>query len=475
MCSSKMAAQVFRKLLLTKSPIQCKFTLDFYRYGCIRNISLSTHLSAAKPGPPGGGKETYKRDKPHLNIGTIGHVDHGKTTLTSAITKVMADKKMASFLKYEDIDKDPAEKARGITINAAVISYETENRHYGHVDCPGHHDYIKNMITGAAQMDGCILVVAATDGTMPQTREHLILAKQIGIEKIVVFINKVDVADAEMVDLVEMEVRDLLTEIGFDGVNTPIVAGSALSALNGEKDDIGKDKVTELLAIADEYIPLPERDLDKPFSLPIESAITITGRGLVVTGKLDQGVIKKGDEAELIGFGKKQKVNITGIEMFRQMLDRGEAGDQMGCLLRGMKKDDVRRGMVLSKPGLYQLRNKFDAQVYLLKPEEGGRNKPFLPYFQCLMFNRSFSVSTSIEIPDREMMMPGEDTRVTFNLYSEMALNKGDRFTLRDGSRTIGYGVITDFHANIDIAKFFEDVKMKKKAAKKAAEAAEQA
>lgn len=321
-------------------------------------------------------------------------------------------------------------------------------------------------------MDGCILVVAATDGTMPQTREHLILAKQIGIEKLVVFINKADIADAEMIELVEMEVRDLLTEIGFDGAETPIITGSALSALNSEKPELGREKVKELLANVDSYIPNPVRDLDKPFSLPVETALTITGRGVVVTGKLDQGTIKKGDEAELIGFDKKQKVNITGIEMFRQMLDRGEAGDQMGCLLRGIKKEDVRRGMVLSKPGLYNLHNKIEAQIYLLKKEEGGRNRPFLPFFQGLMFNRSFSVATYLEIPDREMIMPGEDTTAHFTLFSKMALAKGDRFTLRDGQHTLGYGVITNFLPNVDVEKFKEDIKREKKAAKKAAEAA---
>lgn len=321
-------------------------------------------------------------------------------------------------------------------------------------------------------MDGCILVVAATDGTMPQTREHLILAKQIGIQNIVVFINKADAADNEMIELVEMEVRDLLTEIGFDGGNTPIIAGSALKALNNEDPEIGRDKVKELLNTVDDYLPLPERNLDKPFSMPVESVLLITGRGVVVTGKLDQGVIKKGDEAEIIGYDKRIKTTISGIEMFRQLLDRGEAGDQMGCLLRGTKKEAVRRGMVLSKPGLHGLHNKIEAQIYLLKEEEGGRNKPFLPHQAPLLYNRSFAIAASLEIPDREMVMPGEDTKVHFTLFNQMALDLGDRFTIRDGNRTLGYGVISKFFDNVDITVYLEGVKAQKKAAKKAKEAA---
>ncbi|XP_045166646.2 elongation factor Tu-like [Mercenaria mercenaria] len=470
-----MAAHVFRKLIATNnSAFSIKLSHDIYKYVCRRQICMSASIFQ-KPGPPSASKGTFKRDKPHLNIGTIGHVDHGKTTLTAAITRVLADDKMAKYMKYDEIDRAPDEKARGITINAAVINYETEKRHYGHVDCPGHHDYIKNMITGAAQMDGCILVVAATDGTMPQTREHLILAKQIGIEKLVVFINKADAADAEMIDLVEMEVRDLLTEIGFDGENTPVIAGSALKAMNDEDPAIGREKVKELLKNVDEYIPLPPRDLDKPFSLPIESVMVITGRGVVVTGKLDQGIIKKGDEGEVIGFDKKIKTTITGIEMFRQLLDRGEAGDQMGCLLRGLKKEDLRRGMVLAKPGLYKPHNKIEAQIYLLKKEEGGRDKPFLPYFNSMMYNRSFSVTASLEIPDREMIMPGEDTTVHFTLGYKMGLALGDRFTIRDGSRTLGYGVVTKFLENVDIHQYQEMIKAKRKADRKAKEAAGEA
>lgn len=463
---------MLRKVFFTNKPaFSCTVINSIYSYG--RNRSICTLVSLyQKAGQPGATKATFKRDKPHMNIGTIGHVDHGKTTLTAAITRVLSDEHMAKFMKYDEIDKAPDEKARGITINAAVVDYETENRHYGHVDCPGHHDYIKNMITGAAQMDGCILVVAATDGTMPQTREHLILAKQIGIQKLVVFINKADVADDEMLELVEMEVRDLLNEIGFDGDNTPIVSGSALKALNDENPELGKEKVKELLAKVDEYIPLPERNLDKPFSLPVENVMTITGRGVVVTGKLDQGVIKRGDDAEVVGFNKKLKTTVTGIEMFRQLLERGEAGDQMGCLVRGLKKEELRRGMVLSKPGLYDLHNKIEAQVYLLKKEEGGRDRPYLPYFSSIMYNRSFSVSASLEIPDREMVMPGEDTRVVFTLNFEMPLLLGDRFTIRDGNRTLGYGVITKFLDNVNYDEFAEMVKTKKKAAKKAKEAA---
>ncbi|WAR25127.1 EFTU-like protein [Mya arenaria] len=466
-----MASHVFRKLfLLNKSPVSAQYGANV----CIRNLCVSATLRFATPGPPVAGKATFKRDKPHINIGTVGHVDHGKTTLTAAITKVLEEKKMAKFMKYEDIDKNPEEKARGITINATVVDYETDSRHYGHVDCPGHADYIKNMITGAAQMDGCILVVAATDGTMPQTREHLILAKQIGIKKLVVFINKADAADAEMLELVEMEIRELLTEIGFDGDNTPIVCGSALNCLNGENPTLGKEKVLELLKHVDEYIPLPQRDLDKDFSLPVEGVVNITGRGVVITGKLDQGVIKKGDACEVIGYDKKLKSSIQGIEMFRQLLDRGEAGDQMGCLVKGIKKEEVRRGMVLCKPGLYDLHNYVESQLYLLKPEEGGRTKPILPFQQLMMYNKSFAMAATSEIPHRDMVMPGEDTAVRFVLGHGMPVTEGDRFTLRDGKGTIGYGVITSLLERRDLAEFEKVKKERKKARKAAAEAEEQ-
>lgn len=320
-------------------------------------------------------------------------------------------------------------------------------------------------------MDGCILVVAATDGTMPQTREHLILAKQIGIKKLVVFINKADAVDTEMIELVEMEIRELLNELGFDGDNTPTVYGSALNALNGENPALGREKVMELLNHVDDYIEMPVRDLDKDFCMPIEGALVVTGRGVVVTGKLDQGRIRKGDECEVVGFDKKLKAQITGIEMFRQMLDIGEAGDQMGCLLKGIKKTDVRKGMVLCKPGLYGLNNKIEAQFYLLKPDEGGRQKPLLPFQQTVLFNKSFSVSTHLEIPDREMIMPGEDTKAVFVLFNGMAVGVGDRFTIRDGKSTVGYGVVTNVLPNIDLKKYEADRKAQKKKEKKAKEA----
>lgn len=322
-------------------------------------------------------------------------------------------------------------------------------------------------------MDGCILVVAATDGTMPQTREHLILAKQIGIKKLVVFINKADAVDTEMIELVEMETRELLTNLGFDGDNTPVVVGSALNALNDENPDLGSKKIHELLNYVDDYIEMPVRDLDKDFSLPVEGVLVVTGRGVVVTGKLDQGRIKKGDECEIIGYDKKLKASIIGIEMFRQMLDQGEAGDQMGCLLKGVKKTDIRRGMVLCKPGLYGLHNKIEAQLYLLKPTEGGKSKPLLPYQQNILFNKSFSITTHLEIPDRNMIMPGEDTKAHFVLFNGMAVAVGDRFTLRDGKTTVGYGVITKLLPNVDIEHYNEERKLARRAEKKAKEAKE--
>lgn len=320
-------------------------------------------------------------------------------------------------------------------------------------------------------MDGCILVVAATDGTMPQTREHLILAKQIGIKKLVVFINKADAVDQEMIELVDMEIRELLTELGFDGEGTPVVCGSALNALNDENPSLGRDKVKELLNHVDDYIEMPVRDLDKEFSMPVEGVVVITGRGVVVTGKLDQGRIKKGDECEIIGYDKKLKATVAGIEMFRQMLDQGEAGDQMGCLVKGVKKTDVRRGMVLCKPGLYGLRNKVEAQIYLLKPEEGGRTKPLLPFQQTVLYNKSFSISTHLEIPDRDMIMPGEDTKANFILFQGMAVTDGDRFTLRDGKSTVGYGVVTKVLENADLKKLKDERREQKRQAKKAKEA----
>lgn len=421
-------------------PSLAKVTIDTL-HGTRRTFLTSAFRYAAPP----AAKKVFSRSKPHVNIGTIGHVDHGKTTLTAAITKVLSDDhKLTQFMRYEDIDKTPEEKARGITINATLVEYETDARHYGHVDCPGHADYIKNMITGTAQMDGAILVVAATDGTMPQTREHLLLAKQIGIQKLVIFINKADAADKEMLDLVEMEVRELLTEFGYDGDNTPIITGSALCTLEGREDQIGANKVRELLKAIDTYIPLPVRDLDKPFFMPIESIFSILGRGTVVSGKVERGVIKKGDDCEIMGFDKVWKTTITGIEMFKKQLERAEAGDQLGALIRGVKRDDLRRGFVLGKPGSISMHNHFEAQIYLLSKEEGGRSKPFTPFFQTQMFCATWDSPALLEIPDKDLIMPGEDARVVMNLRKKMVLEKGTRFTFRDGTGTLGYGVVTN-------------------------------
>uniref|UniRef100_A0A8W7PGL9 Elongation factor Tu, mitochondrial n=1 Tax=Anopheles coluzzii TaxID=1518534 RepID=A0A8W7PGL9_ANOCL len=366
-------------------------------------------------------KEVFKRDKPHCNVGTIGHVDHGKTTLTAAITKVLADKDLAESKKYTDIDNAPEEKARGITINVAHIEYQTENRHYGHTDCPGHADYIKNMITGTAQMDGAILVVAATDGAMPQTREHLLLAKQIGVNHIVVFINKVDAADQEMVDLVEMEIRELMSEMGFDGDNVPVIKGSALCALEGREPEIGANAVMKLLEEVDKYVPTPVRELDKPFLLPVESVHSIPGRGTVVTGRLERGTLKKGQECEFVGYNKVIKSTITGIEMFHKILEEAHAGDQLGALVRGIKRDDIKRGMVMCKPGTMKANDNFEAQ----------------------MFSRTWDCATQVQIPGKDMIMPGEDAKLQLRLMRPMVLEQGQRFTLRDGHITLGTGVVT--------------------------------
>ncbi|XP_040047343.2 elongation factor Tu, mitochondrial [Gasterosteus aculeatus] len=397
-------------------------------------------------------KKTYSREKPHVNIGTIGHVDHGKTTLTAAITKVLAEAGGANFKKYEDIDNAPEEKARGITINASHVEYTTANRHYAHTDCPGHADYVKNMITGTAQMDGCILVVAATDGQMPQTREHLLLARQIGIEHVVVFINKADaVEDKEMVELVEIEIRELLTEFGYDGENTPVVVGSALCALENREPELGVNAVMNLLEVVDSYIPLPKRELEKPFLLPIEGVYSIPGRGTVVTGTMERGIIKKGDECEFVGHNRSFKSVVTGIEMFHKSLDRAEAGDNLGALVRGLKREDLRRGMVLCKPGSIKPHQNIKAQVYVLSKEEGGRHKPFVTNFMPVMFSLTWDMACGVTLPkDKEMVMPGEDTALMLTLRQPMVVEKGQRFTLRDGNKTIGTGLVTELLANTD-------------------------
>ena len=383
-------------------------------------------------------KEKYDRSKPHVNIGTIGHVDHGKTTLTAAITKLFGN-----FVAYEDIDKAPEERERGITINTSHVEYQTEKRHYAHVDCPGHADYVKNMITGAAQMDGAILVIAATDGPMAQTREHILLARQVGVPKMVVFLNKCDmVDDPELLDLVEMEVRELLNSYGFDGDNTPIIRGSALKALEG--DPAYEDKIMELMDAVDEWIPTPERDTDKPFLMSIEDVFTITGRGTVVTGRVERGTLKLNEEVEIVGIKDTRKTIVTGIEMFRKQLDFAQAGDNAGVLLRGITRDEVERGQVLAKPGTVTPHTKFEAEVYVLSKEEGGRHTPFFSNYRPQFYFRTTDVTGVIELPEgTEMVMPGDNTRMTVELIHPIAIEQGTKFSIREGGRTVGSGVVS--------------------------------
>ena len=389
-------------------------------------------------------KEKFERTKPHVNVGTIGHVDHGKTTLTAAITKVLAKQGYAEEKDFDAIDNAPEEKERGITINTAHVEYETEKRHYAHIDCPGHADYVKNMVTGAAQMDGAILVVAATDGPMPQTREHILLARQVNVPAIVVFLNKVDlVDDEEMLELVEMEVRDLLSQYEFDGDNAPVIHGSALGALNGEPK--WEEKVIELMNAVDEYIPTPQRDIDKPFLMPVEDVFSITGRGTVATGRIETGVITTGEEVEIVGLGLQKKTVVTGVEMFRKILDRGEAGDNVGLLLRGIDKKEIKRGMVLAKPGSITPHTKFKAEVYILKKEEGGRHTPFHNNYRPQFYLRTLDITGTVKLPDGiEMVMPGDNVTIEVELIYPVALNKGLRFAIREGGRTIGAGQIID-------------------------------
>ena len=389
-------------------------------------------------------KEKFDRSKPHVNIGTIGHVDHGKTTLTTAITKVLAEKGLSEAKDFDSIDSAPEEKERGITINTAHVEYQTETRHYAHVDCPGHADYVKNMVTGAAQMYGAILVVAATDGPMPQTREHILLARQVGVPKIVVFMNKCDlVDDPELLDLVEMEVRDLLSSYEYDGDNTPVIRGSALAGLNGEASGI--KNVEDLMDAVDTWIPLPPRDVDKDFLMPIEDVFSITGRGTVATGRIETGVIHTSDPVDIIGMGaEKLKSVVTGVEMFRKILDEGKAGDNVGLLLRGIDKDEIRRGMVIAKPGSVHPHKKFEATVYVLKKEEGGRHTPFGNRYRPQFYFRTTDVTGEITLPEgREMVMPGDNLTITVELISEIALNENLRFAIREGGRTVGSGQVT--------------------------------
>src|SRR6266704_473699 len=388
-------------------------------------------------------KEAFKRDKPHVNVGTIGHVDHGKTTLTAAITMVLAKKGMAEVRAYESIDNAPEEKERGITINTAHVEYSSDKRHYAHVDCPGHADYVKNMITGAAQMDGAILVVSAVDGPMPQTREHILLARQVNVPAIVVFLNKCDlVDDAELLDLVELEVRELLSKYEYPGDDIPVIRGSALKAIAGEKPWVAK--VEELLTALDKSIPVPKREVDKPFLMPVEDVFSITGRGTVATGRIDRGKIKVGEEVEMVGFGTDKKTVVTGVEMFRKLLDDGQAGDNVGLLLRGVEKHEVERGMVLAKPGSIKPHTQFEAEVYVLTKEEGGRHTPFFKGYRPQFYFRTTDVTGSVELPAGvEMVMPGDNTKMTIELITPIAMEEQLRFAIREGGRTVGAGVVT--------------------------------
>ena len=391
-------------------------------------------------------KEKFDRSKPHVNVGTIGHVDHGKTTLTAAITKILAAKGTASFVAFDQIDKAPEERERGITIATAHVEYSTEKRHYAHVDCPGHADYVKNMITGAAQMDGAILVVAATDGPMPQTREHILLARQVGVPAMVVALNKVDAADPDLLELVEMEIRELLSSYQFPGDEIPIVRISALKALeSGDPSSEWGSKIIELMDAVDSYIPLPERAIDKPFLMPVEDIFSISGRGTVVTGRIERGIVKVGEEIEIVGLRPTQKKVVTGVEMFRKLLDQGQAGDNVGLLLRGVERKDVERGQVCAKPGSITPHTKFKAEVYILTKEEGGRHTPFFNGYRPQFYFRTTDVTGTAELPkEAEMVMPGDNTSLTINLIAPIAMEKGLRFAIREGGRTVGAGTVTD-------------------------------
>jgi elongation factor Tu len=389
-------------------------------------------------------KAKFERTKPHCNVGTIGHVDHGKTTLTAAITKVLAEKGQAQFMAYDQIDKAPEEKARGITISTAHVEYETQNRHYAHVDCPGHADYVKNMITGAAQMDGAILVVSAADGPMPQTREHILLARQVGVPALVVFMNKVDmVDDSELLDLVELEVRELLSKYDFPGDDIPIVKGSALMALEDKSPEIGKEAVLKLMAEVDAYIPQPERPIDQPFLMPIEDVFSISGRGTVVTGRVERGIVKVGEEVEIVGLRDTQKTTVTGVEMFRKLLDQGQAGDNVGVLLRGTKREDVERGQVVCKPGSVKPHTRFKAEAYILTKEEGGRHTPFFTNYRPQFYFRTTDVTGVVTLPEgTEMVMPGDNVTMDVTLIVPIAMEEKLRFAIREGGRTVGAGVV---------------------------------
>jgi len=391
------------------------------------------------------GKAKFERKKPHVNVGTIGHVDHGKTTLTAAITKTQATKKLAEFVAFDQIDKAPEEKARGITIATAHVEYESDKRHYAHVDCPGHADYVKNMITGAAQMDGAILVVSAADGPMPQTREHILLARQVGVPYIVVFMNKVDmVDDAELLDLVELEVRELLSKYEFPGDDIPVIRGSALKALEGDPSEIGMGAIQKLMDALDAYIPEPKRDVDRPFLMPVEDVFSISGRGTVATGRIERGKVKVGEEVEIVGMKDTTKTTVTGVEMFRKLLDEGQAGDNVGCLLRGVKREDIERGQVLAKPGSITPHTKFEAEAYVLTKEEGGRHTPFFNGYRPQFYFRTTDVTGVATLPEgTEMVMPGDNIKLSVSLITPIAMDEGLRFAIREGGRTVGAGVVT--------------------------------
>jgi elongation factor Tu len=392
-------------------------------------------------------KEKFVRNKPHLNVGTIGHVDHGKTTLTAAITKALAKKNFATFTAYDQIDKAPEERERGITIAIAHVEYQTDNRHYAHVDCPGHADYIKNMITGAAQMDGAVLVVSAPDGPMPQTREHILLARQVGVPSIVVYLNKVDMVakeDAELLDLVELELRELLSKYQFPGDTTPIIRGSALKALEGDTSEIGEPSIQKLMEALDSFVPEPKREIDKPFLMPVEDVFTISGRGTVVTGRVERGIVKVGEEVEIVGFKDTMKTTVTGVEMFRKLLDEGRAGDNIGALLRGTKREEVERGQVLAKPGTITPHKNFMGEVYVLKKEEGGRHTPFFKGYRPQFYFRTTDVTGDVKLPDgMEMVMPGDNVTMEITLITPIACEEGLRFAIREGGKTVGAGVVT--------------------------------
>jgi len=391
-------------------------------------------------------KEKFERTKPHVNVGTIGHVDHGKTTLTAAMTKVLSSEYGGESREFTDIDNAPEERERGITIATAHVEYETDNRHYAHVDCPGHADYVKNMITGAAQMDGSILVVSAADGPMPQTREHILLSRQVGVPQIVVYLNKADmVDDEELLELVEMEVRELLDEYDFEGDNTPVVVGSALKALEGDEGEHGQQSINKLAQAMDDHIPTPDRPVDQPFLLPIEDVFSISGRGTVVTGRVERGKIHTGDDVEIVGLKDTAKTTVTGVEMFRKMLDEGEAGDNVGCLLRGVKRDEVERGQVLAKPGSITPHTRFKGEIYVLKKDEGGRHTPFFQGYRPQFYFRTTDVTGTVELPEgTEMVMPGDNVTLEINLIAPIAMEDGLRFAIREGGRTVGAGVVTE-------------------------------